>query len=226
MGRLKVEARRFQPASLPAVVLNAERGKAEQQARQLLRDPNQPSTLREMAEQLLRNSRAANAMRMTINAACPFIQSLAQQDSKDPAVRHLMLGVYNSAILYNAEMLTPGNAKIFHDQFGDFMESNLAMLTERADLQRERDALQLERAAMRQASGAEQPAANHKIIFLMTPFCSMRLTHNWRKRCEPWSRTAGGVNCLWPVTGCWIPNCAPMWRRTCSKRMHSWPKLV
>lgn len=169
-GKLKVEARRFHPVTLPAVLLNAERGKAEQQARQLLSDPTQPSSLREMAEELLRTSRAANAMRMTINAACPFIQNLAQQDYKDPKVVQVMLGVYNSAILYNAEMLTPRNAKIFHDQFGDFMESNLAMITERGTMQREREELHLERTALRRASGKDEPTARHRIIFLMTPF--------------------------------------------------------
>ena len=37
-GRLKVEARRFLPASLPAVLLNAERGKAEQPRPRHVRD--------------------------------------------------------------------------------------------------------------------------------------------------------------------------------------------
>ena len=169
-GRLKVEARRFQPSSLPAVLLNAERSRAEQNARQILRDPGSPLHQREISEELLRNARFANAMRMTINAACPFIQNLAQQNSKDPTVRHLMLGVYNSAILYNAEMLTPRNAKVFHDQFGDFMETTLTMISDRSDMQRERDALQHEREALRRASGIEEPSSSHKIIFLMTPF--------------------------------------------------------
>jgi len=169
-GKLKVEARRFHPTSLPAVFLNAERSKAEQQARQILSNPNEPSNVREMAEELLRTSRAANAMRMTINASCPFIQNLAQQDFKEKAVQQLMLGVYNSAILYNAEMLTPRNAKIFHDQFGDFMENTLAMIADRAAMQQERAILDHERAAIRRASGKEEPAADHRIIFLMTPF--------------------------------------------------------
>ena len=169
-GRLKVEARRFEPQSLPAVLLNAERGKAEQQASHLLRDPTTPSNLREMAEELLRTSRAANAMRMTINAACPFIQNLAKQDFKDPTVTQVMIGVYNSAILYNAEMLTPRNAKIFHDQFGDFMESTLEMIAERAEMERERETIKSERLAMRRANGQEQSKASHRILFLMTPF--------------------------------------------------------
>jgi molecular chaperone HtpG len=169
-GKLKVEARRFAPTTLPAVLLNAERGKAEQQARQLLQDPTSPGNLREMAEELLRNARAANAMRMVINAACPFIQELARQDSNDPDVRHVMLGVYNSAILYNAEMLTPRTAKVFHDQFGDFMEANLEMIKARAFMRQERESLEQERQVLRRAAGQEEPAASHRIIFLMTPF--------------------------------------------------------
>ncbi len=170
MGRLKVEARRFQPITLPAVLQNAERGRAEQQAREILGDPNQPSHLREMAEELLRNSRTSQSMRMTINAACTFIQELAAQDPQDADIRHLMLGVYNSAILYNAEMLTPRNAKIFHDQFGEFMESNLKMVREGAAIKQERSRLEKERQELRRLSGVEEPQAKHRILFLMTPF--------------------------------------------------------
>jgi hypothetical protein len=170
VGKLKVEARRFQPSTLPAVLLNDERSAAEQQARQILSDPGQPGHLREMAEELLRNARLANAMRMTINAACPFIQELARYDLRDPDVQHVMLGVYNSAILYNAEMLTPRNAKVFHDQFGDFMESTLNMIHERAKIQQERMEIEQERAAYRRSTATEQPEAGHRILFLMTPF--------------------------------------------------------
>ena len=169
-GRLKVEASRFEPSTLPAVLLNAERGKAERHARDVLSDPSQPSSMREMAEELLRKSRAANAMRMTSNAACPFVQQLAQQDPRDKDVRHLMLGVYNGAILYNAEMLTPRTAKIFHDQFGEFMESALRNISAAGQLQRERDAIDRDRRALAVAQGDDAPDAHHRIIFLMTPF--------------------------------------------------------
>ncbi len=169
-GRLKVEAQRFAPTTLPAVLLNAERSKGEQEARQILNDPSAPGNLRELAEELLRNSRTANAMRMTINAACPFIQRLAALEHRDKDVNHLMLGVYNSAILYNAEMLTPRNAKIFHDQFGEFMANNLELIYRRSEWERERAALEQERQAMRRSQGQDMPVASHRILFLMTPF--------------------------------------------------------
>jgi len=169
-GRLKVEARRFTPTTLPAVLLNAERSRGEQEARQILNDPGAPSSLRTMAEELLRNSRTANAMRMTINAACPFIQRLAELDNRDKDVHHLMLGVYNSAILYNAELLTPRNAKIFHDQFGEFMANNLELIARRAELERERADLEQERQNLRRAQAQDEPVARHRILFLMMPF--------------------------------------------------------
>ncbi|MCU0755369.1 MAG: ATP-binding protein [Xanthomonadales bacterium] len=170
VGRLRVEARRFQPPSLPAVLLNAEQGNADLHARQILLDPTSASHLREMAEELLRHSRRGSAMRMVINANSPFIRELAQLDSKDRDVQHVMLGVYNSAILYNAELLTPRNAKIFHDQFGDFMESNIRMIKARGELEQARDQLEQERRALRRLEKSEMPSAAHRIVFLMTPF--------------------------------------------------------
>lgn len=162
---LRVEAHRFQPETLSAVILNAERSRAEREARLILNDENQPSNLREMAKELIRKSRSANAVRMNINAASPFIQALAKQNFKDPSVRHLMQGVYHSALLYNADVLTPRNTKNFRDQFGEFMQTNLNMLAERVNLELEREAI---RSARRAKEGPD--SAKHRIFFLMMPY--------------------------------------------------------
>ena len=107
---------------------------------------------------------------MTINAACPFIARLATQNFNDPEIAHIMLGVDNSAILYNAELLTPYNAKIFHDQFGALLERTVEHLAERQRLSHDREVLESERRAIIQTMGVQQIATKHCIIFLMTPF--------------------------------------------------------
>jgi hypothetical protein len=109
-------------------------------------------------------------MRMTINAASPFIVRLAQQDFRDPEIIHIMLGVYNSAILYNAELLTASNAKVFHDQFGTLLERTVEHLAERQQLKKDRVALEEERRALAPNQSSDGPAARHRIFFLMTPF--------------------------------------------------------
>lgn len=167
-GRLKVEARRFQPPTLPAVMLNVEASKAEHEARRILGDPGAPGNLRDLAEELLRNSRAGNAMRMTINAGCAFIRELAAAPSESPEVLALMRGVYNSTFLYNSEMMTPHNARVLHDQFGIFMADSLKMIAERANLEREQEAIREERRRMQPEE--EEAREGHFIVFLMTPF--------------------------------------------------------
>jgi len=145
-SELKVDAKRFLPRSLPAVLWNPEATRGQMRAREILDDPHSASSLREMAEDVIRNSRRSG-MRMTINAACPFMVRLAHQDFRDPEIIHIMLGVYNSAILYNAELLTASNAKIFHDQFGTLLERTVEHLAERQQLKKDRVALDEERRA-------------------------------------------------------------------------------
>jgi len=167
----KVDAKRFAPATLPAVLWNPEATKGQMSAREILDDPSSPSSVRAMAEELMRSS-LNKGMRMTINAACPFIARLSQQDFRDPEITHIMLGVYNSAILYNAELLTPRNAKIFHDQFGTLLERTVEHLAERQQLQKERASIEAERRAMAPPQENVDADSRHRIFFLMTPFKS------------------------------------------------------
>ena len=167
-NELKVDAKHFAPTTLPALLWNPEATQGQMRAREILDDPSSPSHLREMAEELTRSSRR-RGMRMTINASCPFIVRLAQQDFKDPEITHIMLGIYNSAILYNAELLTPTNAKIFHDQFGTLLERTVEFLAERQQIKKDKEALESERRALAPIK-TDRPANRHRIFFLMTPF--------------------------------------------------------
>lgn len=50
-GRLRVEARRFEPSTLPAVLKTSDAGQGSMKARSILNDPNSPAELRTMAEE-------------------------------------------------------------------------------------------------------------------------------------------------------------------------------
>lgn len=171
---LRVEARHFQPAELVALIRASALTPGQQRARQMLEDPDVSGQMREMAEEMIRIAKG-ESMRLTINADNPFIQRLARQDFRDEAVVGLMSGVYNNAILYNEELMTPQNARVFHDQFAELLGRSLAYLEERAaideeraDIKEERDRLAGERQQMEVRQGHKRPA--HATFFLMIPF--------------------------------------------------------
>lgn len=168
-ARLRVDARHFQPAELVAVIRASQLSQGQQRARQMMDDPNVSGSMREMAEEMMRLARS-ESMRLTINAGNPFIQQLAQQDPTQFEVQDLMLGVYNNAIVYNQELMTPYNARIFHDQFAALLQRSLAYLEERVTLQAERERLNKERQRREAAQGRQRSA--HRVMFLMTPFAA------------------------------------------------------
>src|ERR1044071_7167194 len=81
-----------------------------------------------------------------------------------------MLGIYNNAILYNQELLTPQNARIFHGQFAAFLNRSLDYIEDRGALHAERERLEKDR--QRLIAGHEKVRTDHTIVFLMTPFDS------------------------------------------------------
>ena len=82
-GRLHVEPHRFKPRSLPAVLKNSEVSLGGVKARNILQDPNAPSDLRAMAEEMLRLSRYSS-LRMSINADNLLIRGLAGLVARRP----------------------------------------------------------------------------------------------------------------------------------------------
>lgn len=164
---LRVEARHFQPAELVALIRASALTPGQQRAHQMLNDPNVSGQMREMAEEMIRISRN-ESMRLTINADNPFIQRLARQDFRDEAVVGLMSGVYNNAILYNQELMTPQNARVFHDQFAELLGRSLEYLVKSVTIDEERDRLTRERQQLEGRQGRKRPA--HATFFLMIPF--------------------------------------------------------
>ena len=168
-GRLRVEARRFEPVTLPAVLKHTEASVGSQKARDILNDPNSPSDLRSMAEDMLRMARNAD-MRMSINAANPLVRTLAELIAlapEDDDLQDLAIGIYNDAILYNQELMTPTNARLFHEQFQRLMGRSLEFVRQKAEIARQQAELATQRAAMQPHRG---PARTHLVAFLMTPF--------------------------------------------------------
>ena len=169
-GRLQVEAKRFEPSTLPAVLKSSEVNSGAIKANEILNDPNASSELRAMAEEMQR-LRRNDDMRMNINAANPLIRTLATlivENPEDEDLRDLMRGVYNDAILYNQEMMTPRSAQIFHEQFQRLMKRSLEFIKQRSELAEERKNLELQRVSL--AMPESEQTREHLVAFLMTPF--------------------------------------------------------
>jgi molecular chaperone HtpG len=167
ISRIKVEARRFEPSELAAVIRSSERSTAQRKAESLLNDPNTSNDLREMAQEMVRMARGAS-IKLTINASNPLIRRLSllpEFDDKD--VINIMLGIYNNAFLYSQELMTPENASILHKQFEELMTRSLDYIEEKAEISKERERLALERESAKSKLG---PPIHHRIFFLMTPF--------------------------------------------------------
>jgi len=165
-GRIRTEARRFEPASIAAVIRSDALTRAQQKAEEVRLDPDVSDDLREMADALAAMS-AQQSRRLTINAGNPLIQRLGRQKLTDPQVQKLMMGIYNNAILANRELITSGDAAIFHHQFQELIDRSLDYLDAQGELETARSRAREEDTRRRAASGA-QP--KHRIFFMITPF--------------------------------------------------------
>ena len=125
--RLRVEACRFNPPELTAVLRTTERSEAASKARGILEDPNLPSDLKHMTEELLRLSKDA-PLKLVINASNPLVKRLASQDCSQPLMGTLLIGLYHSALVHNAQMLTPTTARQLHEHMERLMGHALTLL--------------------------------------------------------------------------------------------------
>ena len=166
-GRVRADVRYFEPQDLTALIRSTEASTGEMKAREIINDPNSSQDLREMAQEMLRMSRNSS-MRLVLNASNPMIRLLAQQNFDNPDVLNIIRGIYNSAILYNQELMTPQNARIFYEQYQELMSRSLDYIIQQDDLKRQTETLEKEREAIRKRDQkGEEP--KHLIFFLMTP---------------------------------------------------------
>lgn len=166
-GRVRADVRYFEPHDLTALIRSTEATTGEMKAREIINDPNSSQDLREMAQEMLQMSRNSS-MRLVLNASNPMIRLLAQQNFENPDVLNIIRGIYNSAILYNQELMTPQNARIFYEQYQELMSRSLDYIIQQEDLKRQTETLEKEREAIRKRDKkGEEP--KHLIFFLMSP---------------------------------------------------------
>lgn len=169
--RLHVEACRFDPPELTAVLRATEQSAAAAKARAILDDPNLSRDVRQMTEELLRFSGDA-ALKLVINAANPLVRRLAALDLTHPSMGSLLLGLYHSALIHNTQLLTSTTARQLHGHMEQLMGQMLTLLEMVATLQR-----QQERTASLTSSAAAEPedSIERVILFLSAGGRSSRL---------------------------------------------------
>lgn len=160
---LQVEVRPFNPPELTAVLRTNDQVRAIDQANSLMNDPNVREDVRELARELLQMSRGA-ARKLVINADNSLIQRLARQDLTNPELGTLLMGIYHSALIHNADMLTQESARILHGHLEELVERALIGWEVSENLKLRERAL----ALCGPETEASQATARHRTLVLIT----------------------------------------------------------
>jgi HSP90 family molecular chaperone len=105
--------RRFSPTDLPAVIIQTPETEAEEKLQNMITSLSLMDAMEDIAREALEQSRR-RPQYLSLNADSPLIQKLANEDRRNELIREIMLGVYNSALLYSHNLLTQDNAEAIH----------------------------------------------------------------------------------------------------------------
>jgi molecular chaperone HtpG len=115
IANVRVQMRRFSPADLPAVLIQTPETEAEEKLQQMITSMSLMNAMEDIAREALEQSKR-RPQYLSLNADNPLVQKLLVQDRRNEMVREIMLGVYNSALLYSHNMLTQNHAEAIHEQ--------------------------------------------------------------------------------------------------------------
>ncbi|MET0414732.1 MAG: ATP-binding protein [Actinoplanes sp.] len=168
---VQVITRRYAPAQLPAVVIVTPETEAELKLREWVSTSAvYIPAFEELAQQALEQSRS-RTLHLALNADSPIVQRLAGADAHDEMTHEVLIGLYNSAILYSRNLLNRQNSEVMHGQFVRLFDR---VLTHRSELAALRQSLEQERRQLvelrRQHSEDAQQRPDHIVVFMMTPF--------------------------------------------------------
>lgn len=164
-----VAAKRFEPASIPALIRPGKQTEAVEEALYVLDDPNSPATFKAMARKVI--EAAGSHVHVTINANNSLIQRLAREKLAAADQEQLLLGVYNSAFL-SSDLMSDYNASILHSNLIHFMSQSIDASRERDALAKHNTELLKKVEGLSAESGGDRgpigPAP--KAVFVMIPF--------------------------------------------------------
>lgn len=169
LGHVQPVTRRFAPEGMSGAIIDTQRVEALERMQSLMQQPFLMEGIGELAEDFHRTLRTA-PVQLFLNADNELVRRLAGLSDADLR-RHdsILLGLYNSAILYSQHRMTPENAKVF---YGQFQQQMLAILSLEDAINRAREEREAWRAQA-QADGGGGGAGSERDwtrLFVMMPF--------------------------------------------------------
>ncbi|MEM9218027.1 MAG: ATP-binding protein [Cyanobacteria bacterium P01_F01_bin.150] len=134
IANVMVQLRRFEPVSLPAVVIVSPESESQEKLRTLVEQPWFLEGLEAIASEAIEQS-SPSPWILSLNVNSALIQQLSQMDRQAPLVKQVMLGLYNSAVLYSHNLLDQKRVDIMHGQFIDLFNMLLTHWTQRKELE-------------------------------------------------------------------------------------------
>jgi molecular chaperone HtpG len=169
LPNVAVRMRRFAPADLPAVLILTPETEAEEKLRHLITQPWMLENLEDVAREALKDSR--RPLYLSLNADNSLIRKLADADRRDNAIQDIMLGIYNSAVLYSSNLLTQHNSDIIHSQIVRLFD---LLINSREHINNLTRMLEDERGKLIEARQRQHEIAakrpDHILVFMITPF--------------------------------------------------------
>jgi predicted nucleotide-binding protein len=172
VGNIVVRIRRFEPPELPAVIVMDPESQAQTQLKNLVNQPWFAESFESITKEALQQIQR-RPFYLSLNVNNPLIQRLADSDREEDAVREVMLGLFNTAVLYSHNLLTQHNSDVLHRQFLHLCETTLTLFTQASSVQRELEEKrrqELETTKRKEATTARRP--EHTRVFMITPFAS------------------------------------------------------
>jgi molecular chaperone HtpG len=172
LGNVTPLVRRFEPSSMSGALIGAEKAESIETLETILSQPNVSEGLGELAEDALRKLRDT-PLTLYLNANNEIVQRLAALRDLDSRRHQLfLLGLYNCALIYSQNRMTPDNTRIFYDQFQEHMRNSLALSDKVAQLEDERERWRLEILERDDAIGQREASVERGWLrcFVMMPF--------------------------------------------------------
>lgn len=160
---VQVEAKRFLPAVVPAVIVESTRTKAEENLRALLSDPHVRMGMEDVWSEVIQDQQK-KLRKLALNAGNPVIEGLLMVKD-ERLLEQMLLVVYNNAMMYSHRMQEE-DMNIVHDSMVGLMNTTISLYHEREDIQEK-----LEENRRRDIEDrTESNLPDHIRVFMITPF--------------------------------------------------------
>lgn len=123
---VEVEVRRVQPDDLPVIFRAAPASEAQAKGSAMLQDSGAPADMHTLARELLRLA-PQQPSRLILNAANPLIGQLAAANFDRADVAHIMIALFEGALLGSQDILTASAASHFRSGFHRLLERHLVL---------------------------------------------------------------------------------------------------